>query len=89
MKPPEEAGEADGSVVRRPPKPSQCTQYVQSRVARDLPAIVDALLKKSRKGDAATLKSLWQMGQLDRQLVAAKKRKSGVARELLERFGKK
>lgn len=71
------------------PKPSECTQYVRRRVAARLPEIVDELLEKSKTGDAVTLKALWQMGQLDREpLKPGTRRRSGLARELLEKLGK-
>lgn len=76
-------------VAGKAPKPSECTQYVRRRVAARLPEIVDELLEKSKTGDAATLKALWQMGQLDREpLKPGTKRRSGLARELLEKLGK-
>ncbi len=64
------------------PRVAQCTKFMQRRVAEHLPGILEQLLKKSR-GDAATLKALWQMSKLDEQQGATRKRKGSLAREML------
>ena len=75
-------GEEAKEPERDRPGVAQCTRYMQRRVAERLPGIVDELLEKS-KNDAATLKALWQMGKLDEQGGAARKRKGSLAREVL------
>ncbi len=57
-------------------------------MARELPALCEAFLRKAKEGDVPTMKLLWQMAELDRQTVAAddKAKDKGFVRETLAAF---
>ncbi len=46
------------------PAAEACAEFMRRRVAEELPAICESLLKKARDGDATVLKTLWQLAGL-------------------------
>lgn len=50
----------------RPPRPDTCHQFVRRRLARSLPVLFVAMVKRAYNGDLAAMKLLWQLAQLDK-----------------------
>ena len=65
------AAELRPSRRPRPPGPDTCHQFVRRQLAKALPELFLALLKRAHEGDLPAVKLLWQLGQLDRQAEQA------------------
>ena len=55
----------------RAPRPGACHPFVRKQIAEALPELCKAYLGRAKKGDLSTMKLLWQMAELDKQIQSA------------------
>ena len=62
------ARDAAGAKPPRLPRPGYCHPFVRKQIAEALPELCKAYLGRAKKGDLSTMKLLWQMAELDKQM---------------------
>lgn len=83
----DKTAKGDGTAAkRRRVKREDCKEYLQNQVAEVLQDAMDKAKRKVLRGDLNTLKALWQMGGLDKQVPRARKRRGGLGAQLLKRL---
>lgn len=81
-----EETEAESAPVRRRLRHGTCKRFLQDEVSLILREAVEKLREKILKGDAAALKTLWQMSGLDKEKPKPRKRSDAIARRILKRI---
>ena len=86
----ETSGVAKLGRPMRAPRPQMCRSFVRKRIAEQMPALVEMLMKQANEGSLGHLKILVGLAGLDKGEVApaVKRREKSLETILLEQWAK-